>query len=210
MWQRRAAADENPLTGVRSRGHSSHLVCRTSGFLFLCPPPPSPSRLHGESLSPRIFRKRWSPRGVQNPGLNASLQASLYCRATLCLWLPPTPFPTSYCHSTSPHLLYNQLSSTRPLLADNAVFLSCLFHCSALPLLLCLSSSRAQGLCNRGTRIQPCCSHFRRMSWHFFEADNAKRVLPLAHSTQQQQQQHCMQTAVRGQIKREGGRERQT
>lgn len=121
------------------------------------------------NLSPWIFRKWWSPSGVQNPGLNVSLQASLYCRATLYLWLPPTPFPSSYCHSTSLHLFYNQLSSTRPLLADNAVFLSCLFHCIASPLLLCLftSSRRDQGLCNRGSQIQPCCSRFRRMSCHF-------------------------------------------
>lgn len=48
VWR---GAGEKPLTSVRGRGHSSHLVCRTSGFLFLGPPPPSPSRLHGESLS---------------------------------------------------------------------------------------------------------------------------------------------------------------
>lgn len=41
---------KKPLTGVRGRGHSSHLVCRTSGFLLLSPPPPSPSHLHGAFL----------------------------------------------------------------------------------------------------------------------------------------------------------------
>lgn len=88
------------------------------------------------NLSPWIFRKRWSPSGMQNPGLNAALQASLYCRATLYLWLPPTPFPSSYCHSTSPHLFYNQLSSTHPLLTDNSLF-SPVFSTGAPYLVFC-------------------------------------------------------------------------
>lgn len=62
-----ATKDESPLTSVRGRGHSSHLVCRTSGFLLLRPPPPSPSRLHGgflllplqKATGPEWRAKRW-------------------------------------------------------------------------------------------------------------------------------------------------------
>lgn len=62
-----ATEDENPLTSVRGRGHSSHLVCRTSGFLLLCPPPPSPSHLHGgflfwtlqKAMEPEWCAKGW-------------------------------------------------------------------------------------------------------------------------------------------------------
>lgn len=62
-----AAKKKNPLTSVRGRGHSSHLVCRTSGFLLLGPPPPSPSRLHGgflflplqKAMDPEGLTKGW-------------------------------------------------------------------------------------------------------------------------------------------------------
>jgi len=108
--------DESPLTSVRGRGHSSHLVCsRTSGFLLLSPPPPSPSRLHGGFLFlASSFRKRRVLSGVRTAGssnasrLSLSPSPSFYCsvaHSTLCCpCLPPASLSLSsypLCHAPS-------------------------------------------------------------------------------------------------------------
>lgn len=96
------------------------------------------------NTSLRFFRKQWNSRGLQNPGSNASLQPTFYCRATLYRWLPQPPFLSSYLpsHSTSPHLFYN-LTHTPSLLIT--VFSPCLSPCSALPIpfvLICQLTQR--------------------------------------------------------------------
>lgn len=117
------AKNENPLTSVRDRGHSSHLVCRTSGFLLLCPPPPSPPRLHGGFLFlplQKAMAPKWHAKGWQLECFWAlsftltlilllTLSSARYVYpclpASLSFLIPPLPFnfSPSYFQSISFH-----------------------------------------------------------------------------------------------------------
>lgn len=187
-----AAKDESPLTSVRGRGHSSHLVCRTSGFLLLSPPPPSPSRLHGGFLSLPLQKAtdpEWRVKGWQLEcflALSFTLTLillqcySLYLLfrvptpACLSLLIPPLPFNFSpsfffffflqsiILHTPSPH--YGSFPSSPPWLLSPSPRLPA-------PLLLSYLSVQAEGkdcaMQETGSQIHPCCSSFRKMSRHF-------------------------------------------
>lgn len=97
-----ASKDENPLTSVRGRGHSSHLVCRTSGLLLLCPPPPSPSRLHDGFLFlplQRAMDPEWRAKGWW-------LECFLALSFTPTLILLQCPSLLSSAHCVYPCLLF--------------------------------------------------------------------------------------------------------
>lgn len=204
------AKDENPLTSVRGRGHSSHLVCRTSGLLLLHPPPPSPSRLHGGFLfSPlqRAMDPEWRAKGLWLKCCSALtfsltlilLQRHLLLSSARCLLsLPPLTSSYFLC------LLPLTTSSTHSPLIPLCLFPS--FFCSfppspsssTPPFVLFICPSRRETLCNAGSQTLSFCSSSREQFSHFLKTEQGTLFLPKAGLTEQQQ--HGMQTAVRGQI----------
>lgn len=181
-----ASKDENPLTSVRGRGHSSHLVCRTSGLLLLCPPPPSPSRLHDGFLFlplQRAMDPEWRAKGWW-------LECFLALSFTPTLILLQCPSLLSSAHCVYPCLLFFPHTSSAiqllpicflinyhphpPPLTPRWLFQSflCSFPLSpssstpSFVLLIC--PSRGGRLCNAGSQIHPCCSSSRKTSRHFF------------------------------------------
>lgn len=191
------AKDENPLTSVRGRGHSSHLVCRTSGLLLLHPPPPSPSRLHGGFLfSPlqRAMDPEWRAKGLWLKCCSALtfsltlilLQRHLLLSSARCLFsLPPLTSSYFLCllPLTSSHLLFHQLSSTHSPLIPLCLFPS--FFCSfplspsssTPPFVLLICPSRRERLFNAGSQTLSFCSSSREQFSHFFE-DRTRDAVP--------------------------------
>lgn len=95
------------------------------------------------------------------------------------------PFsPHSLCHSTSPLLFFNRAHTPLySMRAFSVLSLSC--HSSPLPsstpsLVLFICPSRGGRLCNAGSQSHPCCSSSRKMSRHFFEAEEGNLFIPLA------------------------------
>lgn len=172
-------------------------MCRTSGFLLLGPPPPSPSHLHGAFLFLPLQKAtdaEWTVNGWQLLALAFPLTVILLQYNSLYLqFLVPAPSPVSF-------LILYYLSHSTPSPPPNYgssqsfPFKCSLPSCPRLPALpLSSLSVRAEredcAMQDTGSQIHPCSSCSRKMSRHFLRRKQRKLFLPLAGIKQQQQQQ---------------------